>query len=99
MMLGEKISAEEAVKIGMIYKSYSVSVFEEEVLNLAKQLANMPTLALGLIKRLLNQSMNNNLEQQLALECELQIEAASSNDYKEGISAFVEKRKPEFKGN
>ena len=54
---------------------------------------------IGLTKRLLNQSMTNNLEQQLALESDLQIEASSSNDYKEGVTAFVEKRKPEFKGN
>jgi 2-(1,2-epoxy-1,2-dihydrophenyl)acetyl-CoA isomerase len=43
--------------------------------------------------------MNNNLEQQLALESDLQIEASSTNDYNEGVTAFVEKRKPEFKGN
>ena len=66
---------------------------------MAKTLAQMPTKAIGLTKRLLNQSMTNNLEQQLALEIDLQIEASSSNDYKEGVTAFVEKRKPEFKGN
>ena len=65
---------------------------------LVTNLANMPTKALGLTKRLLNQSMNNSLEQQLALESDLQIEASSSNDYKEGVTAFVEKRKPEFTG-
>jgi 2-(1,2-epoxy-1,2-dihydrophenyl)acetyl-CoA isomerase len=59
----------------------------------------MPTKALGLTKRLLNESISNNLEQQLQLESDLQIEASSSNDYKEGVTAFVEKRKPEFKGN
>ena len=53
---------------------------------------------LRLTKRLLNQSMHNNLEQQLKLESDLQIEASSSNDYNEGVTAFVEKRKPEFKG-
>ena len=62
-------------------------------------LANMPTKALGLTKRLLNQSLTNNLEKQLALESDLQIEASSSNDYNEGVKAFVEKRQPEFKGN
>jgi 2-(1,2-epoxy-1,2-dihydrophenyl)acetyl-CoA isomerase len=83
----------------MIYKLFPVATFEEEVVTLAKTLANMPTKALGLTKRLLNQSLTNNLEQQLALESDLQIEASSSNDYKEGVTAFVEKRKPEFKGN
>ena len=68
-------------------------------MTLAKTLAQMPTKAIGLTKRLLNQSMTNNLDQQLALESDLQIEASSSNDYKEGVTAFVEKRKPEFKGN
>jgi 2-(1,2-epoxy-1,2-dihydrophenyl)acetyl-CoA isomerase len=59
----------------------------------------MPTLALGLTKRLLNESLSNDLEAQLKLESKLQIQAGSSNDYKEGVTAFVEKRKPEFKGN
>ncbi|WP_394759073.1 enoyl-CoA hydratase-related protein [Flavobacterium sp.] len=99
MMLGDKVSAEEAFNLGMIYKMYPTSFFEEEVLTLATTLANMPTLALGLTKRLLNQSLTNNLEQQLNLESDLQIEASSSNDYNEGVTAFVEKRKPEFKGN
>ena len=73
--------------------------FEDEVMTLASTLAQMPTKALGLTKRLLNQSMTNNLNEQLDLESDLQIEASSSNDYKEGVTAFVEKRKPEFKGN
>lgn len=99
MMLGEKVSAVEAVNIGMIYKIFPAGIFEEEVQALAENLAQMPTKALGLTKRLLNQSMANNLEQQLALESDLQIEASASNDYKEGVTAFVEKRKPKFKGN
>lgn len=99
MMLGDKVSATEALQMGMIYKMYSSGIFEEEVSALATTLANMPTKALGLTKRLLNQSLTNNLEQQLALESDLQIEASSSNDYNEGVTAFVEKRKPEFKGN
>jgi 2-(1,2-epoxy-1,2-dihydrophenyl)acetyl-CoA isomerase len=99
MMLGDKVSAEEALTMGMIYKIYPTGLFEEEVKSLAATLAQMPTKAIGLTKRLLNQSMTNTLEQQLALESDLQIEASSSNDYKEGVTAFVEKRKPEFKGN
>jgi 2-(1,2-epoxy-1,2-dihydrophenyl)acetyl-CoA isomerase len=99
MMLGDKVSAVEALNLGMIYKIYPSGLFEEEVNTLATTLANMPTKALGLTKRLLNQSLTNNLEQQLALESDLQIEASSSNDYKEGVTAFVEKRKPEFNGN
>ena len=99
MMLGDKVTAEEALRMGLIYKILPVAFFEEETMELATTLANMPTKALGLTKRLLNQSMTNNLEQQLALESDLQIEASSSNDYKEGVTAFMEKRKPEFKGN
>ncbi len=99
MMLGDKVSAVEAEQLGMVYKVISPESFLEEVTKLAENLAEMPTKAIGLTKRLLNQSMTNNLENQLALESDLQIEASSSNDYKEGVTAFVEKRKPEFKGN
>lgn len=99
MMLGDKVTATEAYNMGMIYKIYPIGLFQEEIRSLAETLANMPTKALGLTKRLLNQSLTNNLEQQLALESDLQIKASSSNDYKEGVTAFVEKRKPEFKGN
>ena len=99
MMLGDKVSAVEAEKLGMVYKVIASENFIEEVTILAETLAEMPTKAIGLTKRLLNQSMINNLENQLALESDLQIEASSSNDYKEGVTAFVEKRKPEFNGN
>ena len=93
-----KISAEEAEKMGMIYKCVSLEDFEVTISKLALKLANMPTKALGLIKELYNKSMTNDLEAQLALESKLQIEAASTEDYAEGVAAFIEKRKPEFKG-
>ena len=98
MMLGDKISAEEAERIGMIYKVFSIESFEEEVQKLALKLANMPTKALGLIKKSLNQSLTNNLDAQLALESKYQIAAAGTEDYAEGVSAFIEKRQPKFKG-
>lgn len=98
-MLGDKIGAEEAEKMGMIYKCVSTEEFEETINKLAVKLANMPTKALGLIKELYNKSMTNDLDSQLALESKLQIEAASTNDYAEGVVAFIEKRKPNFKGN
>ena len=97
-MLGDKISAEEAERLGMIYKMVPLDNFEDEVGKLAIKLANMPTKALGMIKELFNNSMTNNLETQLALESKLQIEAAQSEDYKEGVAAFIDKRKPNFKG-
>ncbi len=97
-MLGDKISAEEAENIGMIYKVIPSESFEEDVKRLALKLANMPTKALGMIKELYNKSMTNDLEAQLALESKLQIEAAQSEDYAEGVAAFIEKRKPNFKG-
>ncbi|RXR33143.1 2-(1,2-epoxy-1,2-dihydrophenyl)acetyl-CoA isomerase [Flavobacterium piscinae] len=99
MMLGDKVSALEAEQLGMVYKVIAAESFLEEVTKLAETLSEMPTKAIGLTKRLLNQSMTNNLENQLALESDLQIEASSSNDYKEGVTAFVEKRKPTFNGN
>lgn len=97
-MLGDKVSAEEAERLGMIYKVLPFENFEEDVNKLAVKMANMPTKALGLIKKSLNQSLTNNLDQQLALESEYQIEAASTEDYAEGVSAFMEKRTPNFKG-
>lgn len=99
MMLGDKVGAREAFEIGMIYKFFPVAFFEEEVEKLAVTLSHMPTHALALTKKLLNRSMINNLQQQLALESDLQIDASSSNDYQEGVNAFMEKRTPDFKGN
>ena len=98
MMLGDKVTAEEAEELGMIFKVISSESFNEEVEKLAVKLANMPTKALGLIKELLSKSMTNTLEQQLELEGKLQIKAALSEDYTEGVNAFMEKRKPIFKG-
>lgn len=98
MMLGDKISATEAEKIGMIYKVVPAENFSQEITNVASILSNMPTKALGMTKRLLNKSMNNSLEDQLQLEGKLQIESAQSEDYAEGVDAFVNKRKPEFRG-
>lgn len=98
MMLGDKVSAIEAEKLGMIYKVIPPENFEAEVLKLTTTLAKMPTKALGMTKQLLNQSLTNNLTQQLELEGKLQIEAAQTDDYKEGVDAFVNKRMPMFKG-
>jgi len=98
MMLGDKVTASEALEIGMIYKVYSDESFLSEVLKLAETLSTMPTKAIGLTKRLLNQSLTNDLTSQLKQESKIQVEAAKSHDFKEGVCAFLEKRKPEFKG-
>lgn len=98
-MLGEKISAEEAERLGMIYKCVDSDEFENFVQKTAMTLTNMPTKALGMIKQLLNRSMTNDLDAQLDMESALQIKAAGSEDYAEGVAAFIEKRQPNFKGN
>jgi 2-(1,2-epoxy-1,2-dihydrophenyl)acetyl-CoA isomerase len=98
MFLGDKVMAEEAEKMGMIYKAVADEELQEVALGVAQKLAKMPTKGIGLTKRLLNESFNNTLTEQLALENVTQTEAADSYDYNEGVNAFLEKRKPEFKG-
>jgi 2-(1,2-epoxy-1,2-dihydrophenyl)acetyl-CoA isomerase len=98
MMTGEAVIAEEAERIGMIYKVIPDGELIGEAEKLTILLSNMPTKGLGLTKRALNLSMYNSLDQQLDHEWRLQSEAGSSSDYKEGVQAFLEKRKPEFKG-
>ncbi len=97
-MLGDKIKANEAERMGMIYKVFSTEEFETASWKLAEKLAKMPTQGLAYTKYLFNQSLTNNLEQQLALEGEYQIKASDTEDYREGVAAFIEKRKPDFKG-
>lgn len=99
ILTGEKIMAAEAEHLGMIYKVYPDDVFEKESKALAFLLASMPTKALALSKQALNASFNQSLDQQLALEEQLQVEASKSADFLEGVTAFKEKRKPLFKGH
>ena len=98
MMLGEKVSAEEAERTGMIYKVFQDSIFKDESEKLAGILAAMPTKALYFIKHALNRSLTQNLEQQLRTEDEFQQKAAATEDFKEGVQAFLDKRTPVFKG-
>ena len=99
MMLGDKVNAVEAEKMGMIYKVFPDETFEEEVLKIAETLAMMPTRGLSLIKTALNKCFGHSLEEQLETEDSLQQEAANTNDFKEGVRAFLEKRRPQFSGN
>lgn len=98
MMLGEKVTAGEAFQMGMIYKISEDDKLEEEAFTIANTLSNMPTRAIALTKALLNSSFTNSLEQQLTQEEKLQAEAGDTTDYKEGVQAFLEKRKPVFRG-
>jgi 2-(1,2-epoxy-1,2-dihydrophenyl)acetyl-CoA isomerase len=97
-MLAEKITAAQAVDIGLIYRACPAASLAEEASKLAVHLATQPTFGLGLTKRLLNASWGNDLETQLELEAECQGAAGRSADYAEGVAAFLAKRKPVFTG-
>ncbi|MEZ5045823.1 MAG: enoyl-CoA hydratase-related protein [Chitinophagaceae bacterium] len=98
MMTGQKVDAASAQAMGMIYTFYTADNFATEVEKLALQLANMPTKALALTKKLLNGTFQNTLESQLHQEGNMQLLASESYDYQEGVNAFLEKRSPLFKG-
>ncbi|HEX8333313.1 MAG TPA: enoyl-CoA hydratase-related protein [Segetibacter sp.] len=98
MMLGDKVPAVEAERLGMLYKVFPDDEFAESSMNIAKILAQMPTRGLAFTKKALEWSTRNTLDEQLVDEDTLQQRAASTKDFKEGVAAFMEKRAPNFKG-
>ncbi|MFO1101114.1 MAG: 2-(1,2-epoxy-1,2-dihydrophenyl)acetyl-CoA isomerase PaaG [Xanthobacteraceae bacterium] len=97
-MLGTKLTAEQAEAWGLIWKCVDDDKLMAEARKLASNLATQPTKGLAFIKRALQASVNNTFDQQLDLERDLQREAGQSADYREGVTAFMERREPKFRG-
>lgn len=97
-LLGDVLMAEQALEWGLIYRVVDDAALRDEALLLARQLATRPTRGLALIKRALNQSFDNGFSEQLTLERDLQRLAGRTEDYREGVKAFMEKREPQFRG-
>lgn len=97
-MLGEKITAPDAVRLGLIYRAVADAALATETDALAARLAAAPTKALALMKQAFHAGDHHSLEQQLALEAELQAQAADTEDFAEGVAAFLGKRPARFKG-
>ena len=97
--MGSKVSATKAAEWGMINAVVSVDELEEETNKVAQYYANAPTLAVGMMKKMLNDSMSSSLEEVLEYEAHYQQLAGDSTDYTEGVAAFIEKRKPKFTGS
>ena len=97
-MTGGTVDANRATQIGMINRVVAAENLIEESMQMAKKLALAPTGSIGRIKKMLNATFSNDLQQQLDLEAECQLESGKSEDFKEGVHAFFEKRQPNFTG-
>ncbi len=97
-MTGDSITAQRALQIGMINRTVPADSLLNEAAKLAAKIAAGPTSSIGRIKRMMNATFSNDLEQQLALEAECQLESGKGDDFKEGVAAFFDKRGPVFTG-
>ncbi|MDV7559608.1 2-(1,2-epoxy-1,2-dihydrophenyl)acetyl-CoA isomerase PaaG [Acinetobacter baumannii] len=97
-LLGDKLPAETAKEWGMIWDVVEDAELKAKVTELAERLAKQPTFGLSLIKKAIHQSSNNTFDEQVLLERDLQRIAGRSEDYREGVQAFMNKREPNFKG-
>jgi 2-(1,2-epoxy-1,2-dihydrophenyl)acetyl-CoA isomerase len=97
-LMGERLPAEKALEWGLVNRVYDDTALMEETMKLAHELANGPTIALSLIRKLYWDSPDNSFEDQLDLEQRLQRTAGAAEDFKEGVTAFLEKRPAKFKG-
>jgi len=98
MFLGERVTAQEAEQLGIVNRVVAHDSLQEKTYEVAKRLASKSPVSIGLTKKLLNSHMNRDLKTLLELEASAQDLCFQSDDFKEGVSAFFEKRQPEFKG-
>jgi 2-(1,2-epoxy-1,2-dihydrophenyl)acetyl-CoA isomerase len=97
-LMGERLTAEKALEWGLVNRVYDDAALMDETMKLARELADGPTIALSLIRRLYWESPDNSFEDQLDLEQQMQRKAGAAEDFKEGVTAFLEKRPAKFKG-
>ena len=97
-LMGERLPAEKALEWGLVNRVYDDAALMDETMKLAHELANGPTIALSLIRRLYWESSDNSFEDQLDLEQQMQRRAGAAEDFREGVTAFLEKRPAKFKG-